>query len=125
MVLSWHHLHGFCSGRRGYFYLQYGHPPVAANDSAFFYEAENVHIPLSAPDRPRNKEASIPRQRKMHSNTVLRSTKRIALFVTAFPVKIRFMELRCVPLRCSSGESIRKVILSAFPTTPLERPTGR
>lgn len=32
----------------GYAYLRYGHPPVAVNDPAFPYEAQIVHVPLSA-----------------------------------------------------------------------------
>ena len=32
----------------GYTYLKYGHPPVAAADPAFPYEAQIVHIPLGA-----------------------------------------------------------------------------
>ena len=32
----------------GYLYLRYGHPPVAAADPAFPYEAQIVHVPLSA-----------------------------------------------------------------------------
>lgn len=32
----------------GYLYLRYGHPPVAANDPAFPYEAQIVHVPLAA-----------------------------------------------------------------------------
>jgi mono/diheme cytochrome c family protein len=32
----------------GYLYLRYGHPPVAVKDSAFPYEAQIVHVPLSA-----------------------------------------------------------------------------
>lgn len=32
----------------GYLYLHYGHPPVAVNDPAFPYEAQIVHVPLSA-----------------------------------------------------------------------------
>ncbi|HEY4010475.1 MAG TPA: cytochrome c [Acidobacteriaceae bacterium] len=32
----------------GYIYLRYGHPPVAANDPAFPYEAQIVHVPLEA-----------------------------------------------------------------------------
>lgn len=32
----------------GYLYLRYGHPPVAAADPAFPYEAQIVHIPLGA-----------------------------------------------------------------------------
>ena len=32
----------------GYVYLRYGHPPVAAADPAFPYEAQIVHVPLAA-----------------------------------------------------------------------------
>ena len=32
----------------GYLYLRYGHPPVAAADPAFPYEAQIVHVPLAA-----------------------------------------------------------------------------
>ena len=35
-------------GVSGYVYLKYGHPPVAAADPAFPFEAQIVHVPLGA-----------------------------------------------------------------------------
>lgn len=44
----------------GYFYLHYGHVPVAVTDPAFPYEAQIVHVPLAARINREIKKAPFP-----------------------------------------------------------------
>ena len=44
----------------GYLYLHFGQPPVAVNDAAFPFEAQIVHLPLSARIQREIKEPPFP-----------------------------------------------------------------